>query len=260
MSRRRVHGPGEEAFYERLNDARKSREDLGGTESRSRSRSRSLPSSAAASPLRRSTAKAKEKATDAPGALNDALNDAPDDAPDDAEDESVRAAVLRAREAARALAEAEAAVVTARTEAKKTEARVRSIGRACGAREGEGEGDGEDGRRSSAFSRVRRRASPPRRLRLAIRRGGAREGAERVRGVEHRKWEQRRRGSAAGGGSRSLGTSSNASGETEAESLAGTARATPSNATPRCTRATRTRGCDARVPSISHCAKKRDGW
>ena len=127
---RRVRGPGEEAFYERLNEARKSREDLGGTESRSRSRSRSLPSSAAASPLRRSTAKAKEKATDAPGALNDALNDAPDDAPDDAEDESVRAAVLRAREAARALAEAEAAVVTARTEAKKTEARVRSIGRA----------------------------------------------------------------------------------------------------------------------------------
>ena len=64
MSRRRARGPGEEAFYERLNEARKSREDLGGTESRSRSRSRSLP---LPPPRRRSEdpPQGEEKATDA---------------------------------------------------------------------------------------------------------------------------------------------------------------------------------------------------
>ena len=235
MSRRRVRGPGEEAFYERLNEARKSREDLGGTESRSRSRSRSLPSSAAASPLRRSTAKAKEKATDAPGALNDALNDAPDDAPDDAEDESVRAAVLRAREAARALAEAEAAVVTARTEAKKTEARVRSIGRAkspARVKEKEKETVKEtvDADSEKQSGRSATRVAPG--VVSGSRSGATARGkayAERVREMEHRKWERRAAAEearlAAEVARVRSDTSSNASGETEAESLAGAARA-----------------------------------
>ena len=251
MSRRRVRGPGEEAFYERLNEARKSREDLGGTESRSRSRSRSLPSSAAASPLRRSTAKAKEKATDAPGALNDALNDAPDDAPDDAEDESVRAAVLRAREAARALAEAEAAVVTARTEAKKTEARVRSIGRAkspARVKEKEKETVKEtvDADSEKQSGRSATRVAPG--VVSGSRSGATARGkayAERVREMEHRKWERRRRRRRLVWPRRWLAFARirlrTRRGRRRRSRSPARRAPTPSNATPRCTRAARAR-------------------
>ena len=229
-SRRRVRGPGEEAFYERLDEARKSREDLAGR-SRSAPRSRSLPSSAAASPLRRSAARATEKAT---VKATPTSRDAPDDSD---EDESVRAAVLRAREAARALAEAEAAVVAARTEAKKTEARVRSIGRAKSkspspAREkekvdaAEAERREKEDRTGSSATRV-----------VAVSRSGAtargKAYAERVREMEHRKWERRAAAEEARLAAEvsrvrsdvSTANSDSAFAETESEALEGAARA-----------------------------------